>query len=65
MLEQTAERMTKEGDSAAPQVSQAADELKKKWNNVLGVIETRTKISRTYVTFHKTVHSVSDSRIEI
>ena len=52
--------MSSESDSAAPQVSQAAQELSKKWNNILGIIETRTKISRSYVTFHKTVYSVSN-----
>lgn len=58
-LQTTADKMSSEGDSAAPQVEKAAQELAKKWNNILGIIETRTKISRTYVTFHKIVHTVS------
>ena len=59
MLREAAEKMNTEGDAAAPQVDQATQELCRKWNNILGIIETRTKISRTYVTFHKTLHSVS------
>lgn len=58
-LNETAQKMAASGDPAAPQVTQAAQELSNKWNNILGIIEVRTKISRTYVTFHKTVHSVS------
>ena len=60
-LKSAAQKMKTEGDSAAPQVDQAAQELSRKWSNILGIIETRTKISRTYVTFHKTVHSVSST----
>lgn len=58
-LQESARTITDSNDPSAPQVSQAAQELSNKWNNVLGVVEVRTKISRTYVAFHKTVHSVS------
>lgn len=64
-LQTTAQKLTADGDASAPQVDQAAKDLSKKWNNILGIIEARTKISRTYVTFHKTVHSVSTNYVII